>query len=391
MKPTPATPLPVLFCHYTADIQGGSDRSLFDLVTHLPPTRIAAHMVLRPDDPLIAEYRAAGIPVSPVRLYPPRRGLEPLKLARFFLSYWPSVFSIWRIIRKSGAQLVHVNTINNLQGPMAARLSGRPLVWHVRELMPDSRLNGLMRGLVARWATLAVANSNAVAESLSACGPRVRTVFNGIDLSEYERLPEAPQLRRELCLPEEGPLLACVGRLEAWKGQHVLIEAMPQILATCPDVQLLVVGGPAVNKPDYLPMLKCRCAALGIADKVHFLGMRKDVPQILGAATMLILPSVTPEPFGRTLVEAMAAGKAVVATRAGGPLDIVEEGVTGLLCTPDDPDDLAAKIQSLLADPARAQALGEKGREVAWKRFALARVVEEMAALFEEVGPGQAA
>jgi len=383
-----ATPVRVLFCHYTADVQGGSDRSLFDLVTHLPPWRVAPAMVLRPGDPLIPAYEAAGVPVYPVALYPPRRGLEPLKLARFFLSYWPSVFAIARAVRRHRAEVVHVNTINNLQGPMAARVCRVPLVWHVRELMPDSRLNALMRGLVARWAALAVANSRAVARSLAACGPRVRTVFNGIDLSEYESLPDGDAAREGLGLEAGEQVVVCIGRLEPWKGQHVLIEAAPEILRTRPRARILIVGGPAVNKPDYLPALEDRCRALGVADRVQFLGVRRDIPEILAAADLLVLPSVTPEPFGRTVVEAMAAGKPVVATRDGGPLDILDDGETGLFCSPGDAQDLAEKVNALLDDGARARALGARGRIVARERFALDRVVVEMAALFEEVRLG---
>ena len=124
----------VMFCHYTADVCGGSDRSVFDLATHLPEDRFRVGCVLKTGDPMAEAYREAGVEVSQVRLVHPRRALEWRKQAQFFAAYWPSVFQVARAIRRFRADVVHVNTINNLQGPMAARLAGRPLVWHVREL-----------------------------------------------------------------------------------------------------------------------------------------------------------------------------------------------------------------------------------------------------------------
>lgn len=367
-------PLRVAFCHYTSDVGGGSDRSLFDLVTHLDRNQFTPFMILRTGDPLATAYRKAGCTVAEIPFVPPRKAFEIRKLAAFFLAYLPHVLRAAHLLRRWQIDVVHVNTINNLQGPLAARLAGRPLVWHVREIAGEGRIGRAMRGLVARLAHVAVANSNAVAESLAACGDRVKTVYNGIDLSEY---PEP-----DWSTPRE-PLIACVGRLEPWKGQHVLVEALPEVLAAHPDARAWFVGGPAVNKADYLPGLQARCAALGIADRVTFTGARKDVPEILRRARLLVLPSVDPEPFGRTLVEAMAAGCPPIATAAGGPLEIIEEGVNGLLVAPGDAKALARAIQDLVAAPARAGAMGEAGRARVLMRFSLDRMVEEMSVVLK--------
>lgn len=372
-------PLRVAFCHYTSDVGGGSDRSLFDLVTHLDRTQFTPFMILRSGDPLAGAYRKAGCTVAEISFVPPRKALAFRKLAAFFITFLPHALRAARLLRKWRIEVVHVNTINNLQGPVAARLAGRPLVWHVREIAGEGRIGRAMRGLVARLAHIAVANSNAVAESLAACGDRVRVVYNGIDLCEY---PDPD------CTTPREPLIACVGRLEPWKGQHVLVEALPEILAKHPDARAWFVGGPAVNKPEYLPGLQSRCTELGIAARVIFTGPRMDVPEILRMATLLVLPSVDPEPFGRTLVEAMAAGCPPIATAAGGPLEIIEEGVNGVLVAPGDATALAAAIHDLLANPDRARAMGKAGRNRATTRFSLDRMVEEMSLILKNAaGP----
>jgi glycosyltransferase involved in cell wall biosynthesis len=376
----PSRPIRIAFCHYTSDVCGGSDRSLLDLVTHLDRAKFSPFLVLKTGDPLASVYREAGCTVAEIPFVPPRRALEWGKLLRFFAWFWPHVFCVAWFMCRWRIDLVHVNTLNNIQGSFAAKLALKPLVWHVRELVPQSRADALLRRLVACLATRVVANSPAVAETLRASGDRLRTILNGIDLCDYpEGAPTDPQRF------EAEPLVACVGRQEPWKGQHVLVEALPALFETHPNTRVYFVGGGAVNKPDYGPGLVARCEALGVAERVTFTGIRDDVPDILRQATILVLPSVTPEPFGRTLVEGMAAGCAVVATAAGGPLVIVEDQVSGVLVPPDDSKALAASLVALLDEPERMRRLGAAGQARARACFSLDRLVDEMADLFTDV------
>lgn len=376
-------PIRAVFCHFTADVCGGSDRSLFDLVTHLPRDRFSPTVILCSGDPLAARYREAGVPVIERTFVAPRRAVEPLKLARYFLNFFPAALGVARVLRRLRADVAHVNTLFNLQGAVGARLARCPLVWHVRELVPDSRAARIMLWLVKRLAARPVANSTAVSDALRDSGALPCLVLNGIDASEYEMLPDGTALRQELGLKPEDRVVATIGRIEPWKGQHVFIEAAARVLAVHGDVRFLVVGGPAANKPAYLDGLRARCAALGIADHVLFTGIRADIPQVLAASEMLVLPSITPEPFGRTVVEAMLAARPVIATDAGGPRDTVVDGETGCLVPPEDAAALAARINALLDDPALARTMGARGRERALAHFTLDRVVREMAQVLE--------
>jgi len=144
------------------------------------------------------------------------------------------------------------------------------------------------------------------------------------------------------------------------------------------------VGAPAANKPEYERRLRARCMELGIEDNVLFTGIRRDIPDILAASSVLVLPSVTPEPFGLTVVEAMAAGCPVVATAAGGPLESVLDGETGWLVPPNDSEAIAERVCRVLEHPRDAEEMGRRGRERARKYFAVERYAHEMAALLEE-------
>ncbi|MBI2425473.1 MAG: glycosyltransferase family 4 protein [Candidatus Hydrogenedentes bacterium] len=375
-------PIRIAFCHYTADVCGGSDRSLYNLVTRLPARGITPVLLLKTGDPMAAEYRACGLEVHELPFFPPRRALEWGKLLRFFLYFWPTVFRLVWLMRRHRVDLAHVNTVNNIQGGVAAWLARKPLVWHVRELVPASRSAAAVNALACRLSTAMIANSGAVAATLK--HPRVHIIHNGIDLDLFETLPPRAQVRNELQIAADAPVIAVVGRLEAWKGQHVFIEAIPEILRAHPAARFLVVGGSAVNKPEYLPQLKARSVELGVDEAVCFSGIRKDIPAVLSATDVLVLPSVTPEPFGLTLIEAMAAGVPVVATAQGGPLEIVEDGKSGVLIAPDNAGALARAVVALLAEPEQREAMGRYARRRAFERFSLDRVGREAEQVFRE-------
>jgi glycosyltransferase involved in cell wall biosynthesis len=333
-------------------------------------------------------YRDAGVEVFATKLVPPRRALELRKQTGFFFSYWPSVWRIARILRAWRADVVHVNTLNNLQGPIAARLAGKPLVWHVRELGKGGFIDRAMLSMVRLLAARAVAISSAVAQTLSGCGDRVRLVLNAVNLSEYETPPDPSGVREELNIPAKAPLVLVVSRIEPWKGQHVAVNAMPRILEAVPEARLAIVGGPAVNKPEYLAALKARCEQPDLAQRVLFTGIRTDIPRLLAAADVLTQPTATAEPFGRTIVEGMAAGIPVVATAAGGPLDIVDDGKTGLLAPPGEAAPLADAVIRLLSDKDLARQIASNARAAAFERFSLDRVVRQMeAVLLEAASP----
>jgi len=375
----------IAFCHHTADVCGGSDQSLFELVTGLPREEFLPMMILKIGDPMADQYRAAGVDVAQIRLFPPRKAWELRKQCRYFFWFWPSSVRVAGAIRRFRADIVHVNTMYNLQGAVGAKLAGRPLVWHVREAEMDSVFARLIKTLVRLLADRVVAVSSGVAAKLQGCGDRLRVIHNGIDMAKYDRLPDSREARQSLGLVPDEPVITAIGRLEPWKGQHVLVEAVPRVLKEYPNAKTLVVGGPAANKPEYETQLRERCRELKISDKVIFTGIRKEVPEILAASDVLVLPTATDEPFGRTVVEAMAAGRPVVATAAGGPLDIVLDGETGWFVPPNDVAALAAKICDVIRDPDRARSMGENGRRRARERFSLERLVSDMTTLFHEM------
>jgi glycosyltransferase involved in cell wall biosynthesis len=149
-----------------------------------------------------------------------------------------------------------------------------------------------------------------------------------------------------LKLPE-GPLVGVFSRLAAWKGQHIVLQA----LAKTPGVSCIIAGAALFGEEPYAEKLNRMVADLGLGDRVHFLGQRNDVPRLMRAVDAMIHPSIDPEPFGRTLVEAMLADVPVIATDAGAASDILEAGKAGTLVPPGDADALAAAITKVMSRP----------------------------------------
>ncbi|MGH1591510.1 glycosyltransferase [Methylobacterium phyllosphaerae] len=223
-----------------------------------------------------------------------------------------------------------------LLSALAARLIGRPLIWHLHDILDGAHFGFAQRTLQVRLANLCAAQvivpSEAAARAFAEAGGRrslIRIVPNGLDLARDPRPSKA--LRAELGLPT-GLLVGVFSRIAPWKGQDVLIEA----LAKVPDMRCIVVGAPLFGEDAFAAHLRDLAAARGVSDRVQFLGQRADVPLLMQAVDAVVHPSVDPEPFGRTLVEAMLAGVPVIATDAGASAEILDGGAAGTLVPPRD-------------------------------------------------------
>ncbi len=288
--------------------------------------------------------------------------------------------------RRHRVDLVHLNNsiVANLGGLLAARLVGVPAVlkqhgyeWHSRDIR-----------LLARAVSYFLPDSDDVARDLCRLGvppARLRVTYCPIELSDHDRTPAAG-IRAELGIPETAPTFGIAGCLQEWKGQHVFLDAAARVLARLPHARALVIGGvPEDADGTYEARLRCQASERGIADRVIFTGHRDDMPRIYPALDVCVHASIVPEPFGMVVGEAMASRRAVVASRAGGPVEIVEDGVSGVLTRPGDPDEMAAAVLRLLTDRDAARRMGEAGRRRVEALFGAQRHAEVTQEVYEQV------
>jgi len=302
--------------------------------------------------------------------------------------------------RNARPDIVHTHLFfANLVGRLAALTEGCPVIStiHGDDYEPAARLANprLTRikqfGLLAADAMTAavsrpriVAVSDHVATSLGRRlgfqTSRMEVIPNAVDTAVFGPDPRRrEETRQALGVAPNSPLLICVGRFTPEKGQPVLIQAVEKAQQCIPGLHLLLVGDGACR-----PEVERLVQGLGLADVVSFLGQRWDVPDLLRASDALVMPSFH-EGFGLVLVEALASGIPVVASRLGSTCDIVRQGETGLLVEPNDPYALASALCGLLRDPQTCEVMGRRGREDALARFSLALMVGRLESLYRSV------
>ncbi|MFP4248745.1 MAG: glycosyltransferase family 4 protein [Armatimonadota bacterium] len=375
-----------------ADEVGGAEKSLCELITHLDRGRFAPVVIHRPGAQWLryaegadAELRP-GIPDSD--LYDAKRSeLDGGAVAgiRRMLAAMAPVAALHREFGAVRPAIVHTNSAKmHLIAGAAARLRRLPVLWHMRDLMTDAGARAWLRRAVRRIRPEVIAISEAVAAQFEGMPCTVRVVPNGIPLDRFAPGPPPQGLREELGLPEGVPVACVVGRLTPWKGHRTLLRAWPTVLKRIPEAHLVIVGEVAFWEDDYADELRSLAEELGIAGSVTWAGFRDDVPDVLRLADLLVLAS-TDEPFGRVVIEGMAAGLPVVATASGGVPEIVADGETGLLAPPKQPGPMGDAIAEILADRASAEAMGEAGRRRAVERYDVRRVARQVGEIYDEL------
>lgn len=288
----------------------------------------------------------AGIPVTALRRRGPLDLLALQRLSRVLRRLRPDILHSWLFFA-------------NVHAALAGRMAGVPTVVLSQRCSYEAGLSPLWRR-VARWshrrADALIVNAEATrAEELRAGADPARTFL----VPNAVRVPAAPPPPRgELGLPS-GPLVVALGQLAPEKGHRHLLSAWVEVRKARPDAVLVLVGEGPLRAT-----LEAQARGLGVADAVRFLGFRSPSGPYLGTADLVAQPSLT-EGMPNAVLEAMAWGRAVVATRAGGTPELVRDGETGLLVPPRDGPALAQAILHLLGDPARREAMGARARELA--------------------------
>jgi glycosyltransferase involved in cell wall biosynthesis len=384
-------PRRILFVHTTSEI-GGSDVSLAHIVERLDPARFQAVVALPSHGPLVERLERAG---ADVVVLPRMKKLTSRKgragLAMFAASYPSGVWSLARVIRQKRIDLVHTNTIHNLYGFAAARLAGRPHVWHVREIVwQNAALRRIERKLALKFSSRIVVTSDAVGrmfEQDGALPAHVIKIPNGVDAVRFTG-GRSDMVRRDLGIDEDAPLVGAAARMDVWKGLDDFIEAAALVHRQSPRVRFVIAGGPIEGLEDYQATLQALARARGLDGVLYFAGWRygpDSMPEFYRSLDVFVLPSREAEPFGLVVLEAMASGRPVIATAHGGPVEIVDAGRTGILVEPRNPQAMAEAIVQLAADPDRAGDLGRAGRDRVLALYGIDRTVERLQVLYEEV------
>ncbi len=282
---------------------------------------------------------------------------------------------------RSWPDVVYVNCLPQLKGAAAAGALGLPVVWHIREILPPGHRRRWFARRLERDATRIVAVSHAVAEWLidEGLGDKVTVVHNGCVASS--ELPDQSVVRAEFGLPVDGTLIGFFAQIVSHKGAIDMVRACSRVMADDSSLGVVIAGdGPLPE----LRRLREEIAAADHSDRWIVLPPQKDVGRLLAAVDMVVVPSRWPDPLPRSVMEAMAAGKPVVAYRTGGVPEMVVDGETGFLVESGDVEGLAREIARLAGDSALCQRLGAAAGRRARSDFSFESHVDRMERILVE-------
>lgn len=367
---------------------GGTERQVVNLTRMLDRSRFEPRFAcMKKWGQFLDDIEQQRIPISEYRirsLYKPGTIRQQLRLAAD--------------MRRHRIQIAHsYNFYANVFAVPAARFAGVPVVIaSIRDTgMGVTPAKMRVHKLACRLADCVLVNAEAIRHWLIEQGYRpekIAVIRNGIDLSRFAQPRDGAGLRRELGIPEAAPLVMMLARLDPQKGIETFLDAAAAVSRRHHDARFLVVGdvftaarrdGVLQRDDTYRQRLTQHAARLGLGERVLFTGYRSDVPELLSQAVVSVLPSHSGEGLPNALMESMAAGVPIVATRVGGSPEVVGEGgEAGLLVSPRDPGALAQAIGAVLDDRELARRLGQAARRRVTEHFSLGRMVRETEDLY---------
>ncbi|MEA2331503.1 MAG: L-malate glycosyltransferase [Thermoleophilaceae bacterium] len=326
-----------------------------------------------PSGPLADMLDDAAVEHVPIPAFEASLRLDPLQTPVNLARLGAGGVALARAARRFDADLLHANTPRaGLIGALATRVGGPPLVVRAHEHLPLNAVGRGVRYVLGRSANAIVTVSRETERRFNEGleRPLATHVYNSFDRERFDPgRAAATDIRAQLGIAPDAPLLGHVAQITPWKGQDTSIRTLAELRRQGVDAHLLIVGeiafagkGVRYDNPAYLRGLHRLVEQLALADSVHFVGQRQDVPGILRELDLSLLPSWD-EPFANVMLESMAMGTPMLVSSVGGGPELVEDGVSGRVLAPKRPELWAAAARDLLADPRRLAQMGASARK----------------------------
>jgi glycosyltransferase involved in cell wall biosynthesis len=352
----------------TSSGPGGAERMISTLAAALNQGQFRIIVGLFRPGWLQAECEALGVKTFVIPL-----------AGRFNLQWFRACL---RLLRKERVMLIHAHEFSAIvYGWIVATVARVPFIAtvHGKNYFWEKLRRRVVYRLVSRQGTMVAVSQDLkrfVCDKVGVAEKRVEVIYNGVPSAQTVTDEEVRKCKAEIGISGRYPVLGVVGSLYPVKGHRFLLEAMPEILKRWSNAVLLVIG-----RGELEVALKEQAGQLAIGAHIHFLGMRQDVPRLLSVLDAFVLPSLS-EGLSLALLEAMASGKPVVATRVGGNPELIDHGRTGFLVQPEDARDLAANLVKLLSDPGMMQEFGRQAAVRVRQHFSMGHTVDRYRALY---------
>ena len=352
---------------------GGAETVLANVASRLDKKRFVSETILLERDWLDKKLGELGVSY---RVIPNERSYDPSFL-----------WKIVKLIRNEGFNIIHAHEfMMTVYGSVIGRMAGVPMIgtMHGKNYYPDkaSRRHFLRLALTMSSRLVAVSKDleQFIGDTIGASGHRkLTTLYNGIDVYKYDHITNTESLRKELSIPPQASIGITVGALFKVKGLTHLLDALAGLKLSPGAFCMLIVGDGDQAEP-----LKAQAKELGLTDIVRFTGFRDDVPELLSLADFYVCSSLS-EGLSLAIMEAMAVGKAVVATEVGGNPELIANEVNGFLVPSAKPQELGQRMQKCIANGEMVKNMGERGRSIARKTFSLETMIHNYQELYHEL------
>jgi glycosyltransferase involved in cell wall biosynthesis len=367
-----AKPRNILFLQSSSEGYG-SAKIILQVLSLYQQLGFSPYVVLTNSGPLEGALHELQIPYSIQNLGILRRKyLSPVGLVNRLIKSWRAYSFLSRLHQKQQFELVYSNTLAVVVGAVWAMRNNLPHHWHIHEIVkgPTPLVRGLA-SLLDRSTPFPIAVSHAVANHWQPLlkKAKIQVIHNGLPYTEFEQARQV--LKKELGLPESSLLVGMVGRINPGKGQFFFLELAEKLAPRFPTAHFVLAGDPFSGYESLLEDLKQAILNKGIADRVHYLGFREDIPELMASLDLFILPSILPDSFPTVILEAMAAGKPVVATDSGGASEMIEEGHTGYVIPIGATEAATAALEKLLSNDTLRREMGRAGQVRVQEVFSL--------------------
>jgi glycosyltransferase involved in cell wall biosynthesis len=379
----------IFFCETSNDgTLGGSHSCMYNLVRYSDRTRYRFTVGFFSENPFVERYRELGVDVALMPSVPSRRN-GPI-IARKAINWYQREYKLEKylsayIYENKFDILLMNNTIFESKNftNVGSRL-GLPVVVYERGIMKYSREHIFAtEGIDA-----SIAVSDAILQNMFAYKFKskiIKLIYDGVDPVLFEGPFNRVEIKKELEIPLESKVIGIIGNVRYWKGQKYFIEACTLLAQMYPDLYGLIIGGWGEMDHDYLEVLQQTVRDAGLESRIRFLGYRKDTPALLSILDIFVHASIQPEPFGMVLLEAMAARIPIIATRFGGPIEILDAGGCGALVPPEDGRSIAEECEKYFSDESYRRDTVEKAYKRLCEKFHIVKTVNRVGQLIETV------
>lgn len=364
----------------------GTPRRILRICKYLDRSRFRPVVVIPKGDGEFAQLlREIDVTVHEVsNLKRPRYSLDPRLFLEWIWNLPTNLKDVQQILQDEKVDIVHAYGLTQITGPLSAHACGTRLVWHINDDATPKPLAHLLIRLIKKPQDRIVLTSKALGEhyfgAQHSWQEKMDILYSTVDLHDFYPKKDRNLIRQELGVDDNEILVGMLANFNPMKGHIVFLEAAALLSQDFSKLKFLIGGRKLDLRRSYYNKVKERIDRLGLANKVIMVGYRQDVPDVLNALDVLVVPS-TWEPLGVIVMEGMAASKPIVATDAGGIPEMIDNGVHGLLFPSEDRDKLVASVSRTLTDPALAQRLSSNAHERVWKEFS----PERAAAAYEHV------